>query len=116
MLNYRIRCIYYSTTKRCYFDSILSVKSVSKKMHHLSFRALANDVYRTESQPNVLLKFDCINEILRLCISLKTIFFVIEKLPFRPYLLCSKPVKPGHYSVIPSHILSVLLTKYGKMA
>ena len=29
--------------------------------------------------------------------------------------LCSKPVKPGHYSVLPSHILRVLLTKYGKM-
>ena len=39
----------------------------------------------------------------------------IEKLPFRPYLLCSKPVKPGHYSVLPSHILRVLLSKYGKM-
>jgi len=26
---------------------------------------------------------------------MKTISF-IEKLPFRPYLLCSKPVKPGH--------------------
>jgi len=45
---------------------------------------------------------------------MKTISF-IEKLPFRPYLLCSKPVKPGHYSVLPSHILRVLLTKYGKM-
>ena len=41
---------------------------------------------------------------------LKTISFV-EKLPFRPYLLCSKPVKPGHYSVLPSHILRVLLGK-----
>ena len=40
----------------------------------------------------------------------------IDKLPFRPYLLCSKPVKPGHYSVLPSHILRVLLTEYGKMA
>ena len=39
----------------------------------------------------------------------------IEKLPFRPYLLCSKPVKPGHNSVLPSHILRVLLTRYGKM-
>ena len=45
---------------------------------------------------------------------MKTISF-IEKLPFRPYLLCSKPVKAGHYSVLPSHILRVLLTKYGKM-
>ena len=34
---------------------------------------------------------------------MKTISF-IKKLPFRPYLLCSKPVKPGHYSVLPSHI------------
>ena len=39
----------------------------------------------------------------------------IEKLPFGLYLLCSKLVKPGHYSVLPSHILRVLLTKYGKM-
>ena len=45
---------------------------------------------------------------------MKTISF-IKKLPFRQYLLCSKPVKPGHYSVLPSHILRVLLTKYGKM-
>ena len=45
---------------------------------------------------------------------MKTISF-IEKLLFRPYLLCSKPVKPGHYSVLPSHILRVLLTKYGKL-
>ena len=45
---------------------------------------------------------------------MKTISF-IEKLPFRPYLLCSKPVKLGQYSVLPSHILHVLLTKYGKM-
>ena len=37
---------------------------------------------------------------------------LIEKLPFRPYLLCSKPVKPGHYSVLPSHILCVLLANY----
>ena len=36
---------------------------------------------------------------------MKTISF-IEKLPFRPYLLCSKPVKPGHYSVLPSHIFA----------
>ena len=47
-------------------------------------------------------------------IAMKTISF-IEKLPFRPYLLCSKPIKPGHNSVLPSHILRVLLTKYGKM-
>ena len=45
---------------------------------------------------------------------MKAISF-IEKLPFRPYFLCSKPVKPGHYSVLPSHILRVFLTKYGKM-
>ena len=45
---------------------------------------------------------------------MKTISF-IEKLPFRPYLLYSKPVKPGHYSVLPSYILRILLTKYGKM-
>ena len=45
---------------------------------------------------------------------MKAISF-IEKLSFRPCLLCSKPVKPGHYSVLPSHILCVLLTKYGKM-
>jgi len=29
--------------------------------------------------------------------------------------VCSKPVKPGHNSVLLSHILRVLLTKYGKM-
>ena len=47
---------------------------------------------------------------------MKAISF-IEKLPFRPYSLCSKPVKPGqHYSVLPSHILRVLSTLYGKMA
>ena len=40
---------YYSATKRCYFDSISSGKSAFKKMHHLSFRALANDVNSTES-------------------------------------------------------------------
>ena len=54
------------------------------------------------------------SEIRRLCIAMKAISF-IEKLPFRPYLLCTKPVKPGHNSVLPSHILRVLLTKYGKM-
>ena len=48
------RVVDYSP-KRCYFASILFGKSVSKKMHHLSFRALANDVNcSTESQPNVL--------------------------------------------------------------
>ena len=50
--------------------------------------------------------------ILRLCIVSKNNSF-IEKLPFGPYLLISKSVKPGHYSVLPSHILRVLLTKYG---
>ena len=35
---------------------------------------------------------------------------------FRPYLLCSKPVKPGHYKALRAHILRVLLTKYGEMA
>ena len=35
---------------------------------------------------------------------------------FRPYLLCSKPVKPGHNRAIRAHILRVLLTKYGEMA
>ena len=45
---------------------------------------------------------------------MRTISFT-EKLLFRPYLLCSKPVKPEHYSVLPSHILRVLLTKYGKL-
>ena len=54
------------------------------------------------------------SEIRRLCIAMKAIYF-IEKLPFRSYLLCSKPVKPGQYNVLPSHILRVLLTKYGKM-
>ena len=34
-----------------------------------------------------------------LCIVLKTISF-IEKLPFRPYWLCYKPVKPGHYAYL----------------
>ena len=43
-------------------------------------------------------------------------YSIIEKLPFLPYLRCSKPVKPGQYSVLPSHILRVLLTKYGKVA
>ena len=42
--------------------------------------------------------------------------FSVRILPFRLYLLSSKPVKPGHYSLLPSHILHVLLTKYGKMA
>ena len=46
---------------------------------------------------------------------MKTISF-IEKLQFRPYLFCPKLVKPGHNSVLLSHILRVLLTKYGKMA
>ena len=32
---------------------------------------------------------------------------------YSPYC---KPVKLGHYSVLPSHILRILLTKYGKMA
>ena len=54
MLNHRIRDLLFHYTKRCYFASILFGKSVSKKMHHLSFRALANDVNGTESQPNVL--------------------------------------------------------------
>ena len=50
------------------------------------------------------------SSVLRLCIVLKTISF-IEKLPFRPYLLCSKPVKPGHYSVLPSHKQTNVLKK-----
>ena len=54
MLNHRIRNLLFHYTKRCYFASILFGKSVSKKMHHLYFRALANDVYGTESQPNVI--------------------------------------------------------------
>ena len=36
----------------CGKSVILSAKSVFQKMHHLSFRALANDVNSTESQPN----------------------------------------------------------------
>ena len=32
------------------------------------------------------------------------------------YLLCSKPVKPGHYRALRAHILGVLLTIYGEMA
>ena len=51
MLNHLIRD-YYSATKRCYFDAILSGKSVFKYIDHLSFRALANDINSTESQPN----------------------------------------------------------------
>ena len=39
------------------------------------------------------------SEICRLCIAMKAISF-IEKLPFRPYLLCSKPVKLGHYCTV----------------
>ena len=37
---------------------------------------------------------------------MKTISF-IEKLSFRPYLLCSKPVKPGKLRVANSHVDSV---------
>ena len=51
MLNHLIRDLLFRY-KRCYFDSILSGKSVFQKMHHLSFRALANDVNSTESQLN----------------------------------------------------------------
>ena len=51
MLNHLIRDLLFYF-KRCYFDSILSGRSVFQKMHHLSFRALANDVNITESQPN----------------------------------------------------------------
>ena len=54
MFNHRISDLLFHYTKRCYFASILFGKSVSKKMHHLSFRALANNVNGTESQPNVL--------------------------------------------------------------
>ena len=55
MLNYRIRDLLFHYTKRC----------VSKKMHHLSFRAPANDVNGTESQPAKCPLFDCINEMTR---------------------------------------------------
>ena len=43
---------------------------------------------------------------------LKANFTSLDKTccPFRPYLLCSKMVKPGHYSVIRWHIMPVLLT------
>ena len=55
MLNHRIRdLLFHYYTKRCYFALILFGKSVSKKMHHLSFSTLANDVNGTESQPNAL--------------------------------------------------------------
>ena len=65
MLNYRIRDLLFYYTKRCYFASILFGKSISKEMHHLSFRALANDVNGTESQPAKCPLFDCINEMMR---------------------------------------------------
>ena len=39
------------------FDSILSGQSVFKKMHHISFRALANDVNSTESEPNYIMSY-----------------------------------------------------------
>ena len=55
-----------------------------------------------------------LDKLCALCIVLKTISF-IQKLPFRPYLLCSQPVRPGHYSVLPSHTLRILWSKYGKM-
>ena len=51
MLNHQIKDLLFRY-KKVLFDSILSGKSVFKKMHHLSFRALANDVNSTESQPN----------------------------------------------------------------
>ena len=41
--------------KRSYFASILCGKSVLKKMHHLSFRARANDVNSTKSQPKTFI-------------------------------------------------------------
>ena len=63
MLNHLMRDLLFHYTKRCYFASILFGKSVSKKMHHLSFRALANDVNGTEPAKCPL--FDCINEMTR---------------------------------------------------
>ena len=35
---------------------------------------------------------------------------------FRSYLLCSKPIKPGHYNASRVHALCILLIKYGEMA
>ena len=52
MLNHRIRFI-VPLQKICYFAWILFGKSVYK-MHHLSFRACANDVNSTKGQPNIL--------------------------------------------------------------
>ena len=50
MLNHRIRdSLFHYKNLTSYFASILFGDSVSKKMHHLSFRALANDVNSTES-------------------------------------------------------------------
>ena len=51
MLNHRIRDLLFRY-KKVLFGSILSGKIVFKKMQHLSFGALANDVNSTESQPN----------------------------------------------------------------
>ena len=52
MLNHRIRDLLLQ--KGVILPSSLFGKSVSKKIHHLSFRALANDVNSTKSRPNVL--------------------------------------------------------------
>ena len=48
--------------KRCYFASILCGKSVLRKMHHLSFRAHANDVKNTKSQPKIFIWLDKQND------------------------------------------------------
>ena len=76
------------------------------------------------SQINSCPLFDCINEMTRDKRwqakfsgfgSRWKQFFSLKNCRSVRSLLCSKPVKPGHYSVLTSDILRVLLTKYGKV-
>ena len=88
-------------------------------MDHLSVRARANNGKNAKSRPKIFIWLDKQNDEWQAMTSddklnsqalhcVEAISF-IEKLPFRPYLLCSKPVKPVHYSVLPSRILRVIV-------
>ena len=55
MLSHRIRDLLFHFKKGVILLQILFGKGVLKKMHHLSFRARANDVNSTKSQPKIFI-------------------------------------------------------------
>ena len=119
MLNHLIRGLLFHYKKVLFCFNFIW-KGCFKKMHHLLFRVRANDVNSTKSQPKIFIWW--INKMTS-DKRWQAKFFVLRWKQFlsfkncRSDSICSvpKPVKPRHYSVLPCHILRVLLTKYGKM-